>query len=65
MSRYMIFSGLLLFLFTSIVQAAVLVAVDDSMGVPYGEPLLVEAFGELENDTLDDNSAGESGASAE
>ena len=47
------------------VQASVLVAVDDSMGVPFGAPLQVEPFGVLENDTLDGASAGENGALAE
>jgi hypothetical protein len=45
-------------------QAQVLVANDDSYGIPIGGPLLVEAFGVLDNDTLDGASAGESGATA-
>lgn len=56
--------GAMLFLFTGLVHAQVLVAVDDSVGVPFDQPLQVEAFGVLENDTLDGNSAGENGATA-
>jgi hypothetical protein len=65
MSAHMIFNGLVLLLFTSVVQSSVLVAVDDGMGVPFGAPLQVEAFGVLENDTLDGEAAGENGALAE
>ena len=46
-------------------HAQVLFAEDDSFYVPLGEPLLIEAFGVLDNDTLDGESAGESGATAE
>ena len=45
--------------------AQVLLAEDDSYGVPFGETLVVEAFGVLDNDTLDGEAAGESGATAE
>lgn len=38
---------------------------DDGYGVPFGEPLLVEPLGVLENDTLDGDPAGENGATAE
>ncbi len=41
-----------------------LVAVDDAYGVPYDTPLVLEPFGVLENDLLDGESAGESGATA-
>ena len=47
------------------VHAQVLEANDDSFGIPYGEPLLVEAFGVLDNDILDGQSAGENGATSE
>ena len=57
--------ALVWFSFAGVAQANVLVAEDDSIGVPYGVPLQVEAFGVLENDTLDGGSAGENGASAE
>jgi len=46
-------------------HAQVLLAEDDSFYVPLGEPLVIEAFGVLDNDTLDGESAGESGATAE
>ena len=46
-------------------HAQILLAEDDSFYVPLGEPLVIEAFGVLDNDTLDDESAGESGATAE
>jgi hypothetical protein len=45
--------------------AQVLIANDDRFGVPFGEPLVVEAFGVLDNDTLDGEAAGENGATAE
>lgn len=47
------------------VHAQVLLAEDDSFHVPFGETLVVEAFGVLENDTLDDEAAGENGATVE
>lgn len=34
-------------------------AVDDSFDVPFGEPLLVEALGLLENDTFTDGNGEE------
>jgi hypothetical protein len=46
-------------------HAQILLAEDDSFYVPLGEPLVIEKFGVLDNDTLDDESAGESGATAE
>ncbi len=56
----------LLFLFgTGPTYAQTLVAFDDSFGIPFGEPLVVEFYGILDNDTLDDESAGENGATAE
>ena len=42
-----------------------LVAEADSYDVPHGEALVVEAFGLLDNDTLDGEAAGENGATAE
>jgi len=56
--------GTLLFCVLGSAQAQ-LVANDDSYGVRADEILLVEAFGVLENDTLDGNNAGEEGATAE
>jgi hypothetical protein len=47
------------------VHAQVLLAGDDSYAVPYGEALVVEAFGVLDNDTLDGEPAGENGATVE
>ena len=38
---------------------------DDSYGIPYGEDLVVEASGVLDNDTLDGENAGENGATVE
>ena len=46
-------------------QAQVLEAFDDNFGVPFGEPLVVEAYGILDNDLLDGEAAGENGATAE
>lgn len=45
--------------------AQVLVAGDDSFDVPHGQALMIEAFGVLDNDTLDGEAAGENGATAE
>ncbi len=47
------------------VQAAVLEAMDDAYGVPFGKPLLVEFPGVLDNDTLDGAPASTSGVTAE
>ena len=43
----------------TIIQAAALTANDDTFGVPYGQPLVVKASGVLDNDTLDNESAGD------
>ncbi|MEE9492865.1 MAG: hypothetical protein V3W04_05745 [Gammaproteobacteria bacterium] len=48
-----------------IVNAQVLIATDDTYYVPFDpfeNPVLVEPFGVMENDTLDGNNAGEEGA---
>jgi hypothetical protein len=45
--------------------AQVLVAGDDSYDVSHGQALVIEAFGVLDNDTLDGEAAGENGATAE
>ena len=57
-------TGLLLLLVAGFAHALTLEAVDDSFGVPFGKSLQVEAFGVLENDILDGQSAGENGATA-
>ena len=54
----------LFFLVTSFAHAAVLVAVDDSYGIPQFQTLQIEPFGVLENDTLGGENAGESGVTA-
>ena len=59
------FWGLLSLFGTGSVQAQVLVANDDSFSIPFGEPLVVEAFGILDNDLLDGEAAGENGATSE
>jgi len=46
-------------------SAQVLTAVDDLLYVPHAATLVVDAFGVLENDLLDGESAGENGAAAE
>ena len=46
-------------------HAQILLAEDDSYAVPAGLTLVVEPFGVLENDTLDDEAAGENGATVE
>ena len=56
----------LLILFGAVpVLAQVLVANEDSFGIPSGESLVVKFYGILENDILDGESAGETGATAE
>ena len=45
--------------------AQVLVANDDTFAIPYDLSLDVEAFGVLDNDELDDENAGEGGATAQ
>ncbi len=45
-------------------QAQELTAVDDRYGIPFGFTLEVEPFGVMENDLLDGENAGESGATA-
>ena len=45
-------------------RAAVLVTNEDSYGIPASRVLLVEAFGVLDNDTLDGQNAGENGVTA-
>jgi VCBS repeat-containing protein len=59
------FLGLLVLLGGGPAFAQVLVAYDDHFGIPFGEPLVVEFYGILDNDILDDQSAGENGATAE
>lgn len=59
------FLGLLILFGAGPAHAQVLVAYDDSFAIPFGEPLVVEFYGVLENDTLDDESAGENGATSE
>ncbi len=53
-----------LFLGASTAHAQSLQAFDDTFGIPSTEWLDVEAFGVLENDILDEESAGEMGATA-
>lgn len=57
-------TSLLLLWMAGSAQAQTLVAVDDSYGIPFGQDLAVEAFGVLDNDTLDGENAGENGATA-
>ncbi|RKZ17541.1 hypothetical protein DRQ53_03200 [bacterium] len=59
------FAALLILFVVQPALAQVLVAHPDHFSIPLGEPLLVEFYGVLENDTLDDESAGELGATAE
>jgi hypothetical protein len=65
MIRGFAFLGFLILFGAGSTQAQVLVAYDDSFGIPFGEPLVVEFYGVLDNDLLDDESAGENGALAE
>ena len=67
LSRYrqaVICSAVLFFLAADFAHAAVLVAVDDSYGILPSQTLQIESFGVLENDTLNNENAGESGATA-
>ncbi|MBD3160508.1 MAG: T9SS type A sorting domain-containing protein [Candidatus Eisenbacteria bacterium] len=45
-------------------ESQILEAFDDRYGIPFGEPLIVEPHGVLDNDLLDGENAGESGATA-
>ena len=70
LSRFSLSSGflgwcLLLVAGAGPAHAQVLLANDDSYGIPYGEYLVVEAFGVLDNDALDGENAGENGATVE
>ncbi len=59
--------GLVLLLLTAATGSAhaqVLTANDDTFHVPYGFTLTVDPFGVLDNDILDDENAGETGATA-
>jgi len=60
----LVFAACLFLLATGIAHAAILVAVDDSYGIPLSQALQVEPFGVLENDTLDGENAGENGVTA-
>ena len=64
-SRLLQWCGLVLLLVANAAPAQVLEAYDDDFGVPFGETLVVEPFGVLDNDILDGESAGENGATAE
>jgi hypothetical protein len=55
---------LLLALNATAANAQVLIAHDDTFGIRFGEPLVVEPTGVMENDTLDGEPAGENGALA-
>ena len=57
--------AMLFFATSGAAHAQVLVAEDDIFEVPHGQTLVVEAFGVLENDVLNDESAGENGATAD
>ena len=63
--RAFAFLALLVLFGAGSTPAQVLVANDDSYGIPFGEPLVVEFYGVLDNDILDGESAGENGALAE
>jgi hypothetical protein len=70
-SRFMLFSGLAGCLVLLVVGSAgsahaqVLLAEGDNYHVPFGQTLVVEKFGVLDNDTLNDEAAGENGATVE
>ncbi|MBU8920248.1 MAG: T9SS type A sorting domain-containing protein [Bacteroidales bacterium] len=64
-SKYIIIAGILALFSAGTLQAQVLTAYDDEFGIPFGISLEVDVFGILDNDILDGESAGESGATAE
>lgn len=64
MKACLLCAGLLLIGSAGPAIAQILIANDDTFSVPFGEPLIIEAFGILDNDLLNDESAGESGATA-
>ena len=59
------YCGFTLLVLAGSAHAQVLIANNDNFGIPFGDILVVEAFGVLDNDTLDGQNAGESGATAE
>ena len=64
--RHVILSGCVLGLLSAgTASGQTLIAFDDAFAVPYGQALVVDAFGVLENDLLDGENAGESGAVAQ
>lgn len=63
-SKIIVMSAVFL-LMTASAGAQTLTAHDDDFGIPYGLTLVIEAFGVLDNDILDGENAGESGATAE
>jgi len=65
MIRNFFFLGLLILFGSGSAFAQVLVAINDHFGIPFGEPLVVEFYGILDNDLLNGESAGENGATAE
>ena len=65
MNSRFLYVGLLLLLSARPAFAQVLIAHPDNYGIPFGEPLVIEFFGVLDNDTLDGEAAGDSGAKAE
>ena len=64
-NRLLMYVSVLLLVAAGSVRAQDLIAYDDAFGIPYGIALEIEAFGVLDNDVLDGENAGESGATAE
>jgi hypothetical protein len=65
LKRSVLCISLLLLISAGSARAQNLTAYADTISVPYGIPLVVEPFGVLDNDILDDENAGEFGANAE
>jgi hypothetical protein len=65
LKRSVLCISLLLLISAGSARAQNLTAYADTIGIPYGMPLVVEPFGVLDNDILDGENAGESGATAE
>ena len=65
LKRFSVCISLLLLIGAGSVRAQNLTAYADTISIPYGIPLVVEAFGVLDNDILDGENAGEFGATSE
>jgi hypothetical protein len=62
---FLLYTSLLLLIGANAVRAQDLTAYDNTFGIPYGLPLVIERFGVLDDDILNGGNAGELGATSE